>query len=90
MPLMTRIVVVAMFATMAAQPAWPYVGPGVGLSLIGAFWTLLMAIFAAVGFLLLWALRRLLRRVKLVRGGLGNGIESGAPEASGKIDSRAR
>jgi hypothetical protein len=51
MPIVTRVVVVAMLVTMVAEPAWPYIGPGAGLSLIGAFWTLLMAIFAAVGFL---------------------------------------
>lgn len=42
-------------------PAFAYVGPGAGLSLIGAFWALILAIFTAVFFLLAWPVRRLLR-----------------------------
>ena len=47
---------------LAAEPASAYVGPGAGLSLLGAFWTLLVAILAAIGFLVMWPLRRRLRR----------------------------
>src|SRR5262245_8578528 len=38
-------------AFMASAPAFAYVGPGAGLSLIGAFWALILAIFTAVFFL---------------------------------------
>jgi membrane protein implicated in regulation of membrane protease activity len=89
MPIGTRVVVAAMLVTVAAEPAWSYIGPGAGLSLIGAFWTLLMAIFAAVGFLVVWPLRRLVRRITPARGGVGNGIASRAPEVSRNVDSRA-
>jgi membrane protein implicated in regulation of membrane protease activity len=46
----------------AAAPAMAYVGPGAGLSLVGAFWGLLVAIFAALAFIVAWPVRRLLRR----------------------------
>ena len=50
-------------ATMlvAAEPAWAYIGPGAGISMLAAFWALLAAIFAAVGFLVLLPLKRRLR-----------------------------
>lgn len=50
-------------ATLAwAAPAAAYIGPGAGLSLLGALWGVFAAIFAALLFLLIWPLRRLLRR----------------------------
>lgn len=38
-----------------------YVGPGAGLSLLGALWGLLAAIFAALAFILLWPVRKMLK-----------------------------
>ncbi|WP_299391032.1 hypothetical protein [Pelagibius sp.] len=43
-------------------PALAYIGPGAGLSLLGALWGVLVAVLAALLFLLFWPLRRLLRR----------------------------
>jgi hypothetical protein len=62
-----RNVMVALTVVMAcvvglAGPAAAYVGPGAGLSLVGAFWGLLVAVAAALGFVIFWPLRRLFRR----------------------------
>lgn len=51
---------------LAASPAFAYVGPGAGLTLLGALWGLIIAIVLSVGFILLWPLRRLMRRNKPV------------------------
>lgn len=53
-------------ALMAAAPAFAYVGPGAGLTLLGALWGLVVAVVLSVGFILLWPVRRLLRRNKQV------------------------
>lgn len=45
-----------------AGPALAYIGPGAGLSLLGALWGVLAAVGAALLFLLIWPLRRLMRR----------------------------
>jgi membrane protein implicated in regulation of membrane protease activity len=64
---MNKIVVaiaVILAAATLAEPAFAYVGPGAGLSLLGALWGLLLALFAAVGFVIGWPVRRWLRRRK--------------------------
>jgi hypothetical protein len=43
-------------------PAAAYIGPGAGLSLLGAFWGLLVAVMAALGFVIMWPIRRMFRR----------------------------
>ena len=53
-------------AALAASPAFAYVGPGAGLTLLGALWGLIAAVVLCVGFILLWPLRRLMRRNKQV------------------------
>jgi hypothetical protein len=37
-----------------------YVGPGAGLSLLGALWGLAVAILAALAFVIVWPVRRLM------------------------------
>jgi hypothetical protein len=49
---------------LATSPAFAYVGPGAGLTLLGALWGLIAAVVVSVGFILLWPLRRLMRRNK--------------------------
>lgn len=49
------------FATIG-HSAEAYIGPGAGISLLGAFWALIMAVVAAVGFVVWYPLRRMFRR----------------------------
>lgn len=43
-----------------AAPALAYVGPGAGLTLLGALWGLIAAVVMSVGFIILWPFRRFL------------------------------
>lgn len=51
-----------MLAPFAAAQA--YVGPGAGLSLLGALWGVVAAIGAALLFIVMWPIRRMMRRRK--------------------------
>lgn len=43
-------------------PADAYIGPGAGLSLLGALWALIVAVAAALAFLVLWPFRQAMKR----------------------------
>lgn len=47
-----------------SQSAFAYVGPGAGLSLLGALWGLLLAIGAAIAFVILWPIRKARRKAR--------------------------
>lgn len=69
------------FATMALAStlptlAWAYIGPGAGLGMLGALWGLVAAVGAALLFVLLWPIRRAIRR----RNRLQHAEESAAAE----------
>ncbi len=58
----TATIICTVLGLIASQTAVAYVGPGAGLSLLGALWGLLLAVGAALLFIVLWPLRRYLRR----------------------------
>jgi hypothetical protein len=73
---------VALFCLLAASclaaPAQAYVGPGAGVTLIGALLGLLSAILLALWAVVRWPIRRLLARRKAAQAGGPNGpAESG-------------
>jgi membrane protein implicated in regulation of membrane protease activity len=61
---LTQLAIGAAAMSTAAFPAVAYVGPGAGLTLLGALWALILAIVMSVGFVLIWPVRRYLRRRK--------------------------
>jgi hypothetical protein len=62
--------------------AWGYVGPGAGISMLGALWGVLVAILLTVGFLLFWPVRMLMRRRR--RSGEPLDAHPQPPEASAR------
>lgn len=55
---------VLMLIALTPQPAWAYIGPGTGLSAIGAFLALVAGIFVAIFGFLWYPIKKLLRSRK--------------------------
>jgi hypothetical protein len=63
MSILARVIAVAILVSIGSvEAAYAYIGPGAGLSMLSAFWGLLLAVFAALGFILFYPLRRLMSR----------------------------
>jgi hypothetical protein len=58
------LLIAALAILLVAPPAEAYIGPGAGITLIGSFIGLLVAVFAALGAVLFWPLRRMMKRRK--------------------------
>jgi hypothetical protein len=64
-----RLTALAATLSFIAEPAFAYIGPGAGLSVVAAFWALLTAVVSSLLFLVLWPIRNRLRRRKAARDG---------------------
>ncbi len=51
-------------AVAAATPAQAYIGPGAGITMLGALWGVVVAVALALGAVLFWPIRVLLRRAR--------------------------
>lgn len=58
----TASAIALVLALMVPTTAFAYVGPGAGLSLLGALWALIAAAGLALFFVVAWPLRRMLRK----------------------------
>ncbi|PRD45635.1 hypothetical protein C5748_00195 [Phyllobacterium phragmitis] len=57
-----RLALITVLVTLfAPTAAFAYVGPGAGLSLLGALWALLVAIVTALFFVVAWPIRKMMR-----------------------------
>jgi hypothetical protein len=53
---------VACALALWAQPAAAYIGPGAGITMLGALWGVVVAVALALGAVLFWPIRILLRK----------------------------
>jgi len=60
----TGVVVICLALFALPDIAQAYIGPGAGITFIGALIGVVLAILSAIGFILFWPIRRLLRRMK--------------------------
>jgi len=61
-----KIVIISIHMLLAVfcLEAYAYVGPGAGITMLGALWAVILAVLLAVGGVLLWPLRTLLRKLR--------------------------
>ena len=56
--------IIVMASMLLPSLASAYVGPGAGISMIGALWGLIIGVVMAVGVILFWPIRIMLRKMK--------------------------
>ena len=59
-----------------------YVGPGAGISLLGSLWGLIVAVVLAIGMILFWPIRIMLRKRKAAQADTEEPSESADPAAA--------
>jgi hypothetical protein len=59
---MKSVVAIALGLVLFATPAFAYIGPGAGITMLGALWGVVAAVVLALAAVLLWPLRMLFRR----------------------------
>jgi len=47
-----------------STPAMAYIGPGAGITMLGALWGVIVAVVLAIGAVLFWPIRALMRRAR--------------------------
>lgn len=67
--------------TLFAVTAEAYVGPGAGISVLGALWGLIIGVVMAVGVILFWPIRMMIRKAKANKGGPAPSSDTTATEA---------
>jgi hypothetical protein len=65
MPKLTLAIgALAVLVALWAEPAAAYIGPGAGITMLGALWGVIVAVFLAIGAVLFWPIRLLLRKMR--------------------------
>jgi hypothetical protein len=60
--LATPLAILTSLCVLWSTPALAYIGPGAGITVLSALWGVVVAIALAIGAVLLWPFRVLLRR----------------------------
>jgi len=63
-----------------SAPALAYVGPGAGISVLGALWGLIVGVVVALGVILFWPIKMMIRKSKAKKAAAA-GITEEAPVA---------
>jgi len=78
----SAVATLALALMLLPSPVAAYVGPGAALSLLGAFWGMIVAIGAAVAFAVAWPVRRYLHQRRQRAAGAPGASASSATHAA--------
>ncbi len=90
------IAFLTVIALLLTGTAAAYVGPGAGISVLGALWGLIIGVVMAVGVILFWPIRVMIRKIKANKGDQASEANTTAsdtdadPDASGEQAATSR
>ena len=70
--------ILAGFGLLLSGSAMAYVGPGAGISVLGALWGLIVGVVMAVAVILFWPIRMMIRKNKAKKAAAAEGTEAEA------------
>jgi hypothetical protein len=68
--------------TLTPGLALAYVGPGAGISMLGALWGLIAGVVMALGVILFWPIRMMIRKIKANKAKAGDASADKADAAA--------
>ncbi|MEM9530674.1 MAG: hypothetical protein AAGA23_07130 [Pseudomonadota bacterium] len=78
-----RILLAALIALLSCGPAAAYIGPGAGISFLGSIGGIIITILVALGAILLWPIRRMMKRRKAATGDASAAADPSASDSAG-------
>ena len=70
--------ILAGMGLLLSGTAMAYVGPGAGISVLGALWGLIVGVVMALAVILFWPIRMMIRKNKAKKAAAANGGEADA------------
>jgi len=77
-----RTFAVTLILALLPELAMAYVGPGAGISMLGALWGLIVGVVMAVGVILFWPIRMMIRKAKAKKANAAEASAVGADDAA--------
>jgi len=75
-------IAVALACALIPGLASAYVGPGAGISMLGALWGLIIGVVMAIGVILFWPIRMMIRKAKANKEPTENAISATATDGA--------
>ena len=79
---LSAITMTAIAGVLLPGLAAAYVGPGAGISMLGALWGLIVGVVMAVGVILFWPIRIMIRKAKAKKAGAADASAETIVEAT--------